>query len=78
MESLARDEHQWVVQPLIDAGLQLEEIRSLVFGLAFQGVVGEGRGVLACIRDLVADRPAEVRSAWVEVVHRLFQLEPPT
>ncbi|MCZ2811091.1 MULTISPECIES: hypothetical protein [unclassified Modestobacter] len=78
MESLARDDHQWVVQPLLDAGLPLDEIRSLVFGLAFQGVVSEGREVLACIRDLVADRPAEVRAAWSEVVHRLFLLEPPT
>jgi hypothetical protein len=78
VESLARDGHQWVVQPLLDAGLQLDDIRTLVFGLAFQGVVGDGREVLAGVRDLVADRPAEVRAAWAEVVHRLFLLEPPT
>ena len=77
MELLGRDQPQWVVQPLIDAGLELEQIRVLVFRLAFEGIVGEARGGLAGLSDLVADRPAQVQEAWAQTLGRLLLLEPP-
>ena len=77
MELLGRAQPQWVVQPLLDAGLELEQIRVLVFRLAFEGIVGEERGGPAGLRDLVADHPAEVQAAWVETIGRLMVLEPP-
>jgi hypothetical protein len=70
---LGRETPLWVVQPLLDAGLGLEQIGCLVFRLAFEGVVGEGRGP----HHLVADRPPEVRAAWARTVGRLLLLEPP-
>ena len=77
MELLGRDQPQWVVQPLIDAGLELEQIRELVFQLAFEGIVGAAGGGPAGLRDIVADRPAPVREAWVATIGRLLMLDPP-
>jgi hypothetical protein len=77
MELLGRDQPQWVVQPLIDAGLELEQIRELVFRLAFEGIVGAAGGGTAGLRDLVADRPPQVQAAWAQTIGRLLVLEPP-
>ena len=77
MELLSRDEPQWVVQPLVDAGLDLEQIRDLVFHLAFEGIVGAAPPSPAGLQDLVADRPPRVQAAWLETVGRLFHLQPP-
>ena len=74
MELLGRREPQWVVQPLIDAGLDLEEIRDLVFRLAFDGIVGD----LPRLRDPVAGRPPEVQAAWLETVGRLLAFRRPS
>lgn len=75
MELLENDGPQWVVQPLIDVGLDLAEIGDLVVRLAFEGIVGEERG-LAGLPDLVADRPPEIRAAWIQTISRLLALEP--
>jgi hypothetical protein len=73
----AGEQHQWVVQPLLDAGVHLEEIRDLVFGLAFTDVVSEGRDTLAALTGLVADRPGPVRLAWAQTIARLQVLQLP-
>jgi hypothetical protein len=74
--SSARERHQWVVQPLIDAGMAPGQIADLVFRLAFQDIVSEGRDTLAALPRLVADRPPEVRTAWAQTIARLLLLEP--
>jgi hypothetical protein len=71
----AREQQQWVVQPLIDAGLELGQIAELVFRLAFQDIVSEGRDTVASLPGLVADRSAEVRTAWAQTIARLLLLE---
>ena len=76
MELCPRSQQQWVVQPLIDAGVDLEEIGRLVFRLAFEAVVNEGHDALASARELVGDRSVEVRDAWAETMRRVVMLEP--
>ena len=71
------EQQQWVVQPLIDAGVKLERIRELLFHLAFADVVSEGRGTLRAVTDLVADQSGPVRTAWAQTLARLLVLELP-
>jgi hypothetical protein len=77
MESFAGEQQQWVLQPLLDAGLPLDQIRDLVVDLAFTDVVTEGRGTLTALAGLVADRPGPVRTAWAQTIARLLLLELP-
>jgi hypothetical protein len=77
--ALPSPRHQrWLVQPLIDAGLPLDQIGTLVVRLAFAGIVTEGGGTLAAVRDLVADRPPAVQAAWHQTIGRMLDAEPGT
>ncbi|MGY1692293.1 hypothetical protein [Geodermatophilus sp. SYSU D01105] len=62
----------WVLQPLLDAGLATERIRTLVDRLGFEVITREGSPTEADLRTVVADQPPAVRSAWVEVLSRLI------
>jgi len=76
---LTPEQQYWVVEPLIDAGLSLERIRSLVFRLAFDTMVDGTSGAPAILRNVVADEPAPVRHAWAQAISRLIvvrDLEP--
>lgn len=74
---LAPEQQYWVIQPLVDAGLGLEEIRTLVFDLSFSAIVTEGRGTAGCLQSLVSDRPAEVQAAWRRVIGRMLAIAAP-
>ena len=63
MEDVRCPEHYWLVEPLLDAGMPLEEVRTLVVRLACE----EG-GVLS----LVADQPPRVQAAWHETIGRMI------
>ena len=65
MEDVGCTEHHWLVEPLLDAGIRLEEIRTLVVRLAC-----EDGGVLS----LVADQPPRVQAAWHETISRMIAL----
>jgi hypothetical protein len=67
-------QQDWIIQPLLDAGLAREEICTLVFRLAFQGIVTDGP--LAGLQALVADHPVRVRAAWVRTISRLIDADP--
>ncbi|MCF6508971.1 hypothetical protein E9549_16385 [Blastococcus sp. MG754426] len=72
MESTApRQLTAWLVQPLVDAGLDPGEIQVLVTRLGFEAVVAGDRGLDVRILDVVGDRPREVRAAWLEVIDRM-------
>jgi hypothetical protein len=77
VQSFAREQQQWVVQPLLDVGLDQDQIRDMVFRLAFQDVVSEGRDTLRWVTELVVDQPAEVRTAWAQTIARMLTLEFP-
>ena len=70
--SLSPPQHEWVIRPLIDAGLGLDRIRDLLFLLGFEAIVSEGRGTAAQVTALVSDQPLHVRDAWSEVIGRMI------
>jgi hypothetical protein len=64
----------WAVQPLLDAGLGLEEIERLVCRLAFDAVVG--RGTLEGLAHLAEGEAPEVRAAWTRSLSRMLDDAP--
>jgi hypothetical protein len=74
VDPLSLQQHEWVIRPLIDAGLGLDRIRDLLFRLGFEAIVSEGRGTAAQVTTMVRDQPAHVRAAWTEVIDRMIAL----
>ena len=73
MESIAgKHDTYWLVQPLVEAGLRIEEIGELVGRLGFEAVVCDSRTFDARASSLVDGLPAGVRAAWVETIHRMI------
>ncbi len=70
----APDEQYWVIQPLVEAGLAKDEIRAVLFRLAFDAIVCEDG---AAVAGILVDQPPRVRAAWVETVGRLLALPSP-
>ena len=68
----AADAPQWVLQPLIDAGLDREQIEILLYRLSFGAIVGGGGPDRAGLLHVVADQPPAVRTACVTVIDRLM------
>ena len=68
MGPVEQEQHSWLIQPLLEAGMGLEEIRALVVRLAC-----EEDGVLR----LVCDQPARVQAAWHETIGRMLALGSP-
>ncbi|CCG03872.1 hypothetical protein [Blastococcus saxobsidens] len=68
----AEQETYWLVQPLMEVGLPLDEIRDLLCRLGFEAVVCDSRSIDARVSSLVGDRPDGVRAAWVETVSRMI------
>jgi hypothetical protein len=74
VELVAPQQPDWVIQPLVDAGLDVEQIRALLFNLGFEAIVGVDRGVDAWVNDAVSGQPAEVHAAWLKTVGRMLTL----
>ncbi len=77
MGSFAPQQCQWVVEPLLDAGLDLERIRTLVFRMGFEGIVAEYQGSPPSFDEVLRGEPAEVRRAWAATLTRLLALQEP-
>jgi hypothetical protein len=71
---VTREREHWLIEPLLDVGLDLDEIRSLVFRLGFEGIVCADEGGAASVQGLVGDRPREVQAAWASMIHRMLAL----
>jgi hypothetical protein len=71
---MSPQQHEWIIRPLVDAGLGLDLIRDLLFRLGFAAVVSEGRSTAAAVASLVSDQPAGVQAAWHEVIDRMISL----
>jgi hypothetical protein len=63
----AEEQQYWLIEPLLGAGVDLDEIRALVVRLALDSGAVPTR--------LVADRPLEVRAAWAQMIGRMLALE---
>jgi hypothetical protein len=74
VDGVAHPQPHWLIQPLIEAGLDLEEIRTLVFRLGFDVLVGRDgtAGLAGVVTDPVTDRPPEVQAAWAEMIGRML------
>jgi hypothetical protein len=70
-----RDQQQWIVQPLIDAGPGTRSGPRAGAPPRFEGIVSEGRGTRASLSDLGADRSPEVRAAWAQMIGRMLVAE---
>jgi hypothetical protein len=66
-----RRDDRWILQPLLDAGLEVEEIRAVLLRVACAGIDGL-HDLDVSVLDAVADRPAPVRAAWLETVGRMI------
>jgi hypothetical protein len=69
---LSPEEHYRIIEPLVDAGLELEQVRDLLFRLAFDAIVSEGSATVSSVTDLVRDQPPEIRAAWIRVIGRMI------
>ena len=65
----APEQQYWIIEPLLDAGLELEQIRVLLFRLAFEAIVGDCATVLTA---LVGDQPPAVQAAWRHAIGRMI------
>ena len=74
MGSLSPEQLYRVIEPLVDAGLEPERIRDLLFRLAFDAIVSEGSATVSSLTDVVRDQPPEVQAAWIRVVGRMIAL----
>jgi hypothetical protein len=72
--SLSPQQYEWIIRPLVDAGLGLDRVRDLLFRLGFEAIVSEGRGTAAQVVQLVEAEPPHVRAAWHEVIGRMIAL----
>jgi hypothetical protein len=61
-------QHYWIIEPLLEAGLDLEQIRVLLFRLAFEAIVGDSTAPAA----LVGDQPPAVQAAWQRAIGRMI------
>ena len=73
--SLSPQQHEWLIRPLVDAGLGLDRIRDLLFRLGFEAIVSEGRGTAAQVTTIVSTEPPHVQAAWHEVIGRMIALD---
>ena len=76
MGSLPAQRDEWVIRPLLDAGLDLDRIRELLFRLGFGAIVSEGRDTAAQLSALVSAEPPHVRAAWHEMISRMLSMHP--
>ncbi len=58
-----------MIEPLLDAGLDLEQIRTLLYRLAFEAMVGDAA---ADPTEVVGDQPPAVQAAWRHAIGRMI------
>ena len=72
MGSTSPDQLYRIIEPLVDVGLESEQIRSLLFRLAFDGIVGGSSATVAGVTSVVRDQPDEVQAAWLHAIGRMI------
>ena len=77
MGQFARTQVHWVIEPLLAAGLTVDQIEVLVFRLGFEAVVSAGRGTVAGVHAVVAAEPPAVQAAWAATIGRMIELDGP-
>jgi hypothetical protein len=62
---------QWIVSPLMRAGLHVDDIRTLLLRVTFECLIG-GRRDISDVAAFLGEQPPPVRAAWIETVNRLL------
>ena len=65
------DPRQWILQPLVDAGLPSQTIADLLFRLSFEAMARAG-DLDGGAHAVAHDQPAAVQAAWVETLSRMI------
>jgi hypothetical protein len=65
------DPRQWIVQPLVEAGLAPDTITDLLVRLSVESLAASS-DVDERIRIVAAGQPPAVRAAWVETLSRMI------
>ena len=63
-----------IIQPLLDAGLDRDAVRELLFRVSFDGLVTAG----PCDVALLRSQPPALRAAWIETVDRMLRVPEPS
>ncbi|MGY1749126.1 hypothetical protein [Modestobacter sp. SYSU DS0511] len=66
----------WVLEPLLGAGLSVDQAGDLLFRLAFEVMVSEVRGARLPTTGALAEQPDAVRTAWEQTLLRLMLVDP--
>jgi hypothetical protein len=61
------------IQPLLDAGLQLDDVRDLLFRVSFAYLVNAGQCDAWDATAFLGHQPTAVRAAWIETVDRMLR-----
>lgn len=78
MGGVTHEQLRWVIQPLLAAGLDLDEIGDLLYRFAFDDIVSGGHAGACAGPHALSDQPSHVRAAWLDVVGRMLTLHGPT
>jgi hypothetical protein len=70
-------EDLWTIQPLLDAGLDLDEVGDLLFRFSFECLVETGQCDVWDAGALLPSRSTAVRAAWIETVDRMLRVPEP-
>jgi hypothetical protein len=68
-------EDLWIIQPLLDAGLDLDAVRDLLFRVSFDCLVTSGPDDVDAF---VRSQPTHLRAAWIETVDRMLRVPEPS
>ena len=63
----------WIVAPLLGAGLDVDDVRTLLVRVTFECLVG-GRTDLSDVSAFLGEQPPPVRAAWNETVNRMLAM----
>jgi hypothetical protein len=75
--ALRGSEDLWIIEPLLEAGLDIEEVRTLLTRVSFESVVSDGLPDVSDATVFLGFRSPAVRAAWIETVDRMLRLTQP-
>jgi hypothetical protein len=75
--ALRGSEDLWIIEPLLEAGLDIEEVRTLLTRVSFESVVTDGLSDVSDATVFLGFRSPAVQAAWIETVDRMLRLTQP-
>jgi hypothetical protein len=72
--TVGSSEDLWMIEPLLEAGLDLDDVRTLLTRVCFECLVSDGR---CDVPDAITFLPLPsnaLRAAWIETVDRMLRV----